>query len=607
MLRPLDTATRDRRLLDGLWGFRLDPDAVGRRDGWSDGPLPHAQEMAVPASYNDIVVGPEGRGHIGDAWYTTTTHVPAGWAGRRIVLRFDSATHAAEVWVNGTSVVSHVGGYTPFEADITDLVQPGAQVRVTAAVDNRLTFQTIPPGVIQEASAGPRQRYFHDFLNYAGLHRHVWLYATAPTYLDDITIVTELEAGTGTVHYEAVVAGTDPQHASVRVTLRDAEGGEVARSEGSSGTLVVPDVHPWRPGEGYLYDAHVEVVDAEGTVVDDYHQSVGVRTVRVDGTRLLVNDEPVYLTGFGRHEDTAVRGKGVDDAYLVHDMGLMDWIGANSFRTSHYPYAEEVYDYADRHGILVIDECAAVGLNMGLGGGIFGSQGLPTFSPETINDKTQAAHAQAIRELVQRDKNHPSVILWSIANEPESQTDAAERYFEPLFALTRELDPTRPVGFVNVMLAPHGECKVSKFGDVLMLNRYYGWYVDTDDLASAEIDWTKELKAWATDGKPIIITEYGADTIAGAHTLPGRPWTEEYQTEYLEMNHRVFDSVPAVIGEHVWNFADFATASNSVFRVDGNKKGAFTRDRRPKAATYALRKRWLEIGHTKPGSSPPGS
>jgi Beta-galactosidase/beta-glucuronidase len=98
---------------------------------------------------------------------------------------------------------------------------------------------------------------------------------------------------------------------------------------------------------------------------------------------------------------------------------------------------------------------------MGLGGGIFGGQGYVTFSPETVNDETRKVHAQAIRELVGRDKNHPSVVIWSIANEPESDTEGAENYFRPLFELTRQLEPTRPVGFVNVMLAPYGKCRVS--------------------------------------------------------------------------------------------------------------------------------------------------
>ena len=373
--------------------------------------------------------------------------------------------------------------------------------------------------------------------------------------------------------------------------LRDAKGQEIVTGGAASGTLSVPNVQKWAPGDGYLYDLELQLLDGD-TVVDSYHQNVGVRTVKVDGIRFLINDEPFYFTGFGKHEDLPVIGKGHNDPYLLHDFELLKWIGANSFRTSHYPYAEDVIDYADRQGIVLIDETAAVGLNMGLGGGIFGGQGYVTFTPDTVNDATREVHAQAIRELIARDKNHPSVVIWSIANEPESDTRGAEDYFRPLFDVAREADPTRPVGFVNVMLAPHGKCRVSQFGDVLMLNRYYGWYVNTGDLEGAELAWEEELTAWAGEGKPIIITEYGADTYPGLHSMvAGDPWSEEYQVEYLEMNHRLFDRIDAVVGEQMWNFADFATTSG-IMRVGGNKKGAFTRDRQPKAAAHYLRTRW---------------
>jgi beta-glucuronidase len=581
MPRPQDSATRERKNLDGLWSFAPDPDGAGRAAGWFAGPLPSPRDIAVPASYNDIV--PELRDHVGEVWYQRTARVPRGWAGQRIVLHFESATQRATVWVDGTEVVTHEGGYTPFEADITALVRPGDEVRITACVDNTLTFQSIPPGVVEDTPTGPRQVYWHDFFNYSGLHRSVWLAATPMTYIEDVTVVTGLDGTDGTVDWTAVTAGG----LDVRAVLRDADGVEVAAG---TGTLRVPDVHRWAPGDGYLYDLEVQLVDGD-VLVDSLHQSVGVRTVEVRGTEFLINGEPFHFTGFGKHEDVPVVGKGHSDAYLVHDFELMRWIGANSFRTSHYPYSEAVLDYADRHGIVIIDETAAVGLNMGLGGGIFGGQGYTTFSPETINDRTREVHAQAIRELVARDRNHPSVVLWSIANEPESDTEAAEDYFRPLFDVARDADPTRPVGFVNVMLAPHGRCRVSKFADVLMLNRYYGWYVNTGDLAGAEHAWRQELVGWAGEGKPIIITEYGADTLPGLHSLTAQPWSEEYQVEYLAMNHRVFDSVPAVVGEQVWNFADFETTSG-IMRVGGNRKGVFTRDRKPKAAAYALRDRW---------------
>jgi beta-glucuronidase len=583
MLRPQDTATRERKNLDGLWSFALDAAGTGRADAWFARALPASRDMAVPASFNDIV--PELRDYSGDVWYQRTVRVPRGWEGQRVVLHFESATHRATVWVGDTEVVSHEGGYTPFEADITGLVRAGDEVRITACVNNVLSFQSIPPGVVEDTPTGPRQIYWHDFFNYAGLHRSVWLSATPVAHLDDVTVVTGLDGADGTVDWTAVAVDADGLE--LRAVLRDAGGVEVASG---TGPLTVPSVHKWAPGDGYLYDLEVQLVSADG-VVDSYHQSVGVRTVEVRGIEFLINGEPFHFTGFGKHEDIPVIGKGHSDAYLVHDFELLSWIGANSFRTSHYPYSEDVLDYADRHGIVIIDETAAVGLNMGLGGGIFGGQGYTTFSPETINDRSREMHAQAIRELVARDKNHPSVVLWSIANEPESDTEGAEDYFRPLFDVARDADPTRPVGFVNVMLAPHGRCRVSKFADVLMLNRYYGWYVNTGDLAGAEHAWREELSRWAGEGKPIIITEYGADTMPGLHSLTAAPWTEEYQVDYLAMNHRVFDAVPAVVGEQVWNFADFETTSG-IMRVGGNKKGVFSRDRKPKAAAFALRKRW---------------
>jgi beta-glucuronidase len=277
---------------------------------------------------------------------------------------------------------------------------------------------------------------------------------------------------------------------------------------------------------------------------------------------------------------------------MVHDFALLEWLGANSFRTSHYPYAEDVLDYADRHGVVVIDETPAVGINSGLAAGAFGAEPFITFSPETIGPRTQEAHLRAIRELVARDKNHPCVVLWTIANEPESVTPEARAYFEPLVAATRQLDPSRPVGFANVMTATPDVDVITDLFDVVLLNRYYGWYVDAGDLAAAERALDDEIRAWTeAHGKPIVFTEYGADTLPGLHSVTPTPWTEEYQVELLEMFHRVFDRHEAVVGEQIWNFADFATTAG-ILRADGNKKGVFTRDRRPKAATQMLRERW---------------
>ena len=385
------------------------------------------------------------------------------------------------------------------------------------------------------------------------------------------------------------------------MTLRDQEGRVVVTGSGRSGTLALADVHPWRPGEGYLYELTASLMDGT-TLVDTYRQAVGVRTVEVRGQEFLINGEPFHFRGFGKHEESAVRGKGHDDVLMVHDFELMAWTGANSLRTAHYPHAEEVLDHADRHGVVVIGETAAVGLNLPLAGGMIGADKRPTYSPDTISDLTQEVHAQAIRELVDRDRHHPSVVVWSIANEPETTSAESRDYFAPLLDLTRELDPTRPVGIVNMFLAPPDRCRVTELCDLTMVNRYFGWYVHHGDLVAAEAALEAELVAWAALGRPVLVTEYGADALPGRHGTLGEPWTEEYQAAVLEMSHRVFDRVAGVVGEHVWTFADFATVPG-LTRVDGNTKGIFTRDRRPKSAAHVLRRRWLSAQSPSTSSS----
>jgi beta-glucuronidase len=594
MLKPQTSLTRELVNLDGLWKFAIDSAIEG--SPWS-GPLTTSLEAAVPASYNDLFTDAAIRDHVGWVWYQRSVRVPRGWAGERVVLRFDAATHEGVVYVDDTRVAQHVGGYLPFEADVTELVSAGQEFRLTVGVNNELTYETIPPGIIQvDAAGGRKQSYFHDFYNYAGLARSVWLTSRPAVHIDDVTVVTARDGSTGVVSVATSVLGGD---AEVRLTLRDASGAVVGSADGANAGIRVADATLWQPGAAYLYDLTVEALVA-GEVVDQYRLAVGIRTLEVRGAQFLINGEPFYFTGFGKHEDTAIRGKGHDNAYLVHDFQLMDWMGANSFRTSHYPYAEEVMEFADRHGIVVIDETPAVGLNLGIIGGITGGPTPQTWSPETLNDTTREAHARVIRELVARDKNHPSVVMWSVTNEPASNEEGAREYFEPLVALTRELDPTRPVTFVNVMMAVAGKDLIADLFDVICLNRYYGWYVMPGDLRAAEAALEQELRAWEQlYGKPLIMTEYGADTIAGLHSVQDQPWTEEYQVNLLDMFHRVHDRIPAMVGEQVWNFADFQTSSG-FFRVDGNKKGVFTRDRKPKAAAHALRARWTAIGSVKP-------
>lgn len=592
MLYPINTASRSVIDLSGVWQFKTDH-GVGFHQQWQLQPLNDTISMAVPSSYNDVGVNAEIRNHVGWVWYERTFVVPKALSSQRIVLRFSSATHEAKVYVNGASAVKHTGGFTPFEVELNDCLLPGKN-RVTVAVNNILDESTLPVGhfverEIEGVGKVARNNPNFDFFNYAGLHRPVKLYSTPWTYIRDVEIVSSVDGnGNAEVSYKVdAVRSTD-----VRISVLDESEVVVAVGEGAQGRLLVEDAKLWEPMKAYLYTLKVELVQ-DGETVDEYEQPFGIRTVEVTGGKFLINGKPFYFKGFGKHEDSPIHGRGINEAANVMDFRLMDWIGANSFRTSHYPYSEELMRLADREGFVVIDEVAAVGLHLNFIATLMGGKKRETWQEL----KTHEAHREAIRELIARDKNHACVVMWSIANEPATSEEGAREYFEPLLQLAKECDPERrPVTVVTLQEGSPEHCKVSDLVDVLCLNRYYGWYVEGGEWEIAKSRLRQELKGWEQrcPDKPIIMTEYGADTIAGFHDVDPVMFTEEFQVEFLRANHAMFDECSNFVGEHVWNFADFNT-SQGIFRVQGNKKGVFTRERKPKLAAHELRKRWKAI------------
>ena len=189
----------------------------------------------------------------------------------------------------------------------------------------------------------------------------------------------------------------------------------------------------------------------------------------------------------------------MDLPIIAKDFNLIKWIGANSFRTSHYPYSEELMDMADEQGIVVIDECPAVAL-------------------DTFNDVLLKQHLVTISELIQRDKNRPSVVMWSIANEPRSNQASAADYFKKVAAHARSLDATRPL--TAAIDQQYNDDQMAQSLDVLMINRYYGWYSDTGYVQVIEKQLTNNFNNWhKAFNKPIMMSEYGADTLAGLHQV----------------------------------------------------------------------------------------
>jgi beta-glucuronidase len=484
--------------------------------------------------------------------------------------------------------MKHKGGFLPFEAPVDTLVVPGAPMRITVCVDNRLDWASLPPGELfrpddtMHPKGYTRQEYHFDFFNYSGIHRPVVLYATSHTYIEDITAVTAAQEDYGSIDYTVITRGAAR---TVSVTVHDEQGRTVASAQGPSGSVHIPHAHLWEPGNAYLYTMSFSLTDTAGHTVDTYDLRTGIRTVSADNDTLYINGKPFYFRGFGMHEDADIRGKGYDDALWIKNFELLRWIGANSLRTSHYPYAEEILHLADEYGIAVIDETPAVGFN-------FWPQYDTIFCKERINDDTLAHHCDVIEEMIARDKNHPCVLMWSVANESATEEKNALPYYEKVVAHTRAQDPSsRPVTIVECS-RPEQDTVAHLF-DVICVNRYFGWYTDSGDLSLIEMQLSRDIDEWRTRfNKPLLVTEFGADTIAGYHAVAPRMFTEEFQSAFLSAFCRVLDAKKGVIGEQVWNFADFGTQQD-ITRVNGNKKGVFTRQREPKMAAHTLRSRWL--------------
>lgn len=595
MLYPIMTKSRLLMDLSGIWNFRLD-NGNGFEEKWQERPLQKAMPMPVPSSYNDLEENPEFKEHYGWVFYQKEVELPKkSVEGQRVILRIGAATHYAKVYWNGTLIGEHKGGFLPFEIEITSFFSEMGNL-LTIAVDNRIDYSTLPVGGTKDMLGGmlalgeeeekkPKNHPNFDFFNYCGLTRPVKLYTTPKDYIEDITVVPEIKEKSAILSYEIHAVGNGKVH----VEILDEGGDTRGNCDGAKGTLTVEQARLWEPLNPYLYQIKVSFGE------DEYTLPYGIRTVRIDGTRFLINEKPFYFKGYGKHEDTFPAGRGLNLPMNAKDMSLMKWQGANSFRTSHYPYSEEMMRLCDEEGIVVIDETTAVGVNLTFGGGAnFGGEKIKTFDKEH-GVQTKEHHEQVIRELIQRDKNHACVVMWSIANEPDSAAEGAYEYFAPLYELAKKEDPQkRPCTLVSVQM-PHPEEDVSaKLSDVICLNRYYGWYVYGGELETAKKALAREMQMWEKVNKPVMFTEYGADTVAGFHDTVPVMYTEEYQVAYYEMNHEVFDKLDFVVGEQVWNFADFAT-SQSLLRVGGNRKGIFTRDRKPKMAAHYFRERWKNI------------
>jgi len=594
MLYPIQNNVRNKLDISGIWDFKIDPNGVGKDSGWANG-LIDSRPMAVPGSWNEQY--DDLFGYLDLAWYVRKVYVPSGWKGQRVFVRVGSAVYFGTVYLNGVQVGEHEGGHLPFAFEITNQVRWGKENTLAISVENTLKPSRVPSGnmpgsEISMFASTPKTTY--DFYPFAGLHRPVVLYSVPQTYIEDVTVVTAINGADGlvkvTVQLNAAVSdqgAVELKGSSEVITASLAFTGGKAEA-----ALTVPGARLWSDKDPYLYDLTIAAGD------DQYSLKVGIRTIAVDGGQILLNGQPVKMNGFGRHEDFIASGKGLNIPLIVKDYQLMRWTGANSYRTSHYPYSEEEMQMADREGFLIIDEIPAVSLQM---------------ADEANNPERLRMCLQQIEELVARDKNHPAVVMWCVANEPmpkgfgvgalgestpqsEEINQPGKLFLDTEIARVRELDPTRLVTIVTVMGGPQNWMENC---DVICMNRYWGWYTLGGQLDLARQMLGRELdQVWNRFHTPIIMTEFGADTIPGYHGKPDVMWTEDYQAEYIRIYLEEAAARTFVAGMQVWNFADFA-AVQSIMRVGGlNHKGIFTRIRTPKMAAYVLREFWARESET---------
>lgn len=541
----------------------------------------------LPHTWNatDVSMGYEY--YRGKGTYTRSLVLTSADLERRTYLYFEGAQSVADVTVNGAHVGQHRGGYVSFAFEITDHVREGEN-EIVVVVNNEPQEDVIPLS--------------GDFPLFGGLHRDVRLIQTHPVC---ITVTDHASPGvfirqrdltdaSGSVDVTVKVSngsGTAVD-ALVRVIVKDAHGGEVARGEGpadvapgtTAPTVVsatVPNPTRWHGRkQPYLYSVTSQVV-VDGSVVDEVVQPLGFRTYRFDPDQgFFLNGEYQKIKGIARHQDVAGRGGALLREDHYRDLEHILDMGTNSVRLSHYPHSELFYDLCDSTGLTVYTEIAWVGST---GPGFNDSQGL--------KDHIR----QSMIEMIRQNYNHPSVILWGIQNELHDPEELSPLlYMKEMHALAKQEDPDRLTVAANIMISDLIAT------DVTGWNQYFGWYIGHGPQIG---DWMDETHAALPD-VPIGITEYGAggsiyhqeEDIRRAFPF-AHPWhPEAWQATVHEQNWKEIAARKYIWGSYIWNMFDFA----SFFRREGheigmNDKGMVTYDRSVrKDVYYFYRANWSE-------------
>jgi len=547
------TPERRKVVLDGWWQFVVDPQDQGDGAGYyQDYPEDEATRITVPGVW-ETELGLEDYQGVG--WYRKVFRSEQG-GPCRVVL--GAVAYVARVWLNGEYLGEHEGGFAAF-AFVATLREGDNELVVR--VDNRHTDESLPKEVV-------------DWYPYGGITRSVFVEQLPAAHVEHIHVAGRLD---GRVDVRAHLRNLSADGVQATLTLA-IEGAEPVKRDVTLAaearmvealTAQIVDPEPWSPASPRLYTAEVRLGE------DAYVERFGLREIRTDGHRLLLNGEPLWLRGVNRHEDHPDWGFALPDKLMIRDLDIIQSLHCNAVRGSHYPNHPTFLDLCDEEGLLFFAEVPGWQYN----------------AYQLSHSPTKEKLAQQLEEMIVQQYNHPCIIVWSLHNECDTEVSREKDLdvrstMESLYALARSLDDTRLVTHVSHR---YWHDKHLDLADVVCLNEYIGWYVD--DLEGAGLPEYLERIAEMVPDKPILITEFGAGGLYGYHSMPQRKWSEEHQAAHITRQIMEMRENDHVAGCYIWQYCDILTnPSRAVRRPRSmNNKGVVDEYRRPKMAYYTVR------------------
>jgi beta-glucuronidase len=547
---------------DKSYATNTHPNIVGKHNSEYD--FAPAPTLKVPGDWNTQI--PQLFNYEGVLWYERDFDAQPK-PGTRTFLHVGAANYRSHVWVNQRRVCDHEGGYTPFDCEVTAVLQPGSNF-VVIAVDATRLIDGIPSVGI-------------DWFNYGGLTRDVSLVTVPTAFIDDYDVHlahgTAWQAGnteiTGYVHVLDAPAGTSvtvdiPEAGAKTIVTTDASGNAPFSVKASKLTL-------WSPESPKLYK--VTLASGEDKLTDD----IGFRDIRVDGTRILLNGKAIFLQGANMHAEAPVRGgRANNDQDVATIFSYLKDLNANFVRLAHYPHDERMERAADRDGIMVWSE-------------IPNWQRISFDKPEVY-----AKDVAMLREMIRRDRNKASVILWSVSNETGNYP-VRTKFLTGLVDEARKLDSTRLI--TSALNSAHIEGTAATLNDpfadvldVVGVNEYIGWYSGAPEDA--------DKMQWTLPQKPIIMSEFGAEAKQGNHGATNQRWTEEQQTYVLQHQFVMLNKIPQLRGVTPWILMDFRSPGRNIPKLqDGyNRKGLISEDGKKKQSFELIQNIYKQHGVGKP-------